>query len=343
MRLRAGVLFVGGSMAAASGAWAHHGSAPHFFMDRDVEIEGTVRSFEARNPHSFVNVEVAEEGGAVVVWRCELNSIASIRRAGIDESTFTPGARVRLTGHPARHGEHECYFRTAEFADGRVVSQGQVPPTALPQATAPAIEQTQIFGTWARKVVAAGGVAGPGMMQFLTPAGRAASAAYDAYRDDPARHCSPVSPQRLWGNPVQPVEITRDGDLILLRFEFMDAVRTVHLNAPAPPTNGPRTVLGSSSGRFEGETLVIETAHFAPGVVTQYAQTAPGEFAGVLHSDQYRLTERLRFNEATGELEVTWTHEDPLYFTGAQSGGPATFVRRPDLRVAPYNCVPDPL
>ena len=252
MRFGAGVLFVGGSMAAASGAWAHHGSAPHFFMDRDVEIAGTVRSFEARNPHSFVNVEVAEEGGAAVVWRCELNSIASIRRAGIDENTFTPGARVRLTGHPARHGEHECYFRTAEFADGRVVSQGQVPPTALPQATTPAIEQTQIFGTWARKVVAAGGVAGPGMMQFLTPAGRAASAAYDAYRDDPARHCSPVSPQRLWGNPVQPVEITRDGDVVVLRFEFMDAVRTVHLNAPAPPTNGPRTVLGSSSGRFEG-------------------------------------------------------------------------------------------
>ena len=128
MRLGAGVLCVGGSMAAASGAWAHHGSAPHFFMDRDVEIAGTVRSFEARNPHSFVNVEVAEEGGAAVVWRCELNSIASIRRAGIDESTFTPGARVRLTGHPARHGEHECYFRTAEFADGRVVSQGQVLP-----------------------------------------------------------------------------------------------------------------------------------------------------------------------------------------------------------------------
>ena len=248
MRLGAGVLFVGGSMAAASGAWAHHGSAPHFFMDRDVEIAGTVRSFEARNPHSFVNVEVAEEGGAAVVWRCELNSIASIRRAGIDESTFTPGARVRLTGHPARHGEHECYFRTAEFADGRVVSQGQVPPTALPQATAPAIEQTQLFGTWARKVVAAGGVAGPGMMQFLTPAGRAASAAYDAYRDDPARNCSPVSPQRLWGNPVQPVEITRDGDLIVLKFEFMDAVREVYLNRTAPPVDAPRTVLGASVG-----------------------------------------------------------------------------------------------
>jgi hypothetical protein len=341
MQRCASILFLWSALTAARGAWAHHGSAPHFFMDRDVEIAGTVRSFEARNPHSFVNVEVAGDGGAVVVWRCELNSIASIRRAGIDESTFAAGARVRVTGHPARHGEHECYFRSAEFADGRVVRQGDVPPTALPQAAAaPAVEQKQIFGTWARKAVAPGGVGGPGMLELLTPAGLAASAAYDPYRDDPARRCSPVSPQRLWGNPVQPLEITLEGDLILLRFEFMDAVRTVHLNASVPPTDGPRTVLGSSSGHFDGETLVIETAHFAPGVVTQYAQKAPGEFAGILHSDQYRLTERLRINES-GELEVTWTHEDPSYFTQAQNGGPATFVRRADLRVAPYNCVPD--
>jgi hypothetical protein len=277
-----------------------------------------------------------------VTWRCELNSIASIRRAGIDERTFTPGARVKVTGHPARHGAHECYFRAAEFADGRVVRQGEVPPTAQPQTAAPSIEQRHIFGTWARKAVTPGGVAGPGLLELLTPAGLAASQAYDPYRDDPARRCSPVGPQRLWGNPVQPVEITEEGDLIVLRFEFMDAVRTVHLNAAAPPTNGPRTVLGASSGRFDGDTLVIETAHFAPGVVTQYAQKAPGEFAGVLHSDQYRLTERLRVNDL-GELEVTWTHEDPLYFTRAQTGGPAVFVRRPDLRVAPYNCVPDPL
>jgi hypothetical protein len=341
--MKGSVLLVLGSTATVSAAWAHHGSAPHFFMDREIEITGTVRSFEARNPHSFVNVDVVAEGGEAVVWRCELNSIASIRRAGIDESTFAPGASVKLTGHPARHEEHECYFRAAEFADGRVVRQGDVPPTARPEAVGAAIEQTQIFGTWTRKVVAAGGVAGPGMMQFLTPAGRAASAGYDAYRDDPARHCSPVSPQRLWGNPVQPFEITRDGDRIVLKFEFMDAVRDVYLNRTAPPADAPRTVLGASVGRFEGDTLVVESSQFAPGVVTQYAQTAPGEFAGILHSDQYRMTERLRFNEATGELEVSWTHEDPLYFTQAQSGGPATFVRRPDLRVAPYNCVPDPL
>jgi hypothetical protein len=181
------------------------------------------------------------------------------------------------------------------------------------------------------------------MMQFLTPAGRAASAAYDAYRDDPARLCSPVSPQRLWANPAQPFEIVRDGDRVVLKYEFMDAVRVVHLNRDAPPADAARSVLGVSVGRFEGEALVIETSQFAPGVVTQYAQTAPGKFAGILHSDQYRMTERVSFNAVSGELVVSYTHEDPLYFTAPQTAAPATFVRRPDLRVAPYNCVPDPL
>ena len=127
MKKYLGALAALGALLAASAAWSHHGSAPHFFMDRNVEFAGTVRSFEARNPHSFVNVEVTE-GGETVLWRCELNSIASIRRAGIDENSFAVGSQVRLTGHPGRHDEHECYFRSATFADGRTVTQGQVPP-----------------------------------------------------------------------------------------------------------------------------------------------------------------------------------------------------------------------
>ena len=181
------------------------------------------------------------------------------------------------------------------------------------------------------------------MLQFLTPAGRAASAAYDPYRDDPARRCSPVSPQRLWANPAQPFEIVRDADRVVITYEFMDAVRVVHLNRSAAPADAERTELGVSVGRFEGETLVIETSQFAPGVVTQYAPTAPDQFAGILHSDQYRTTERISINAATGELDVAFTDEDPLYLISPQTAPPLNFVRRPDLRVAPYNCVPDPL
>ena len=152
-----------------------------------------------------------------------------------------------------------------------------------------------------------------------------------------------MSPQRLWANPAQPFEIVRDADRIVITYEFMDAVRVVHLNRSAAPADAERTELGVSVGRFEGETLVIETSQFAPGVVTQYAPTAPGQFAGILHSDQYRTTERISINAATGELDVAFTHEDPLYLISPQTAPPLNFGRRPDLRVAPYNCVPDPL
>jgi uncharacterized protein DUF6152 len=323
---------------APATASAHHGSAAHFDEGRRIEIVGVVRAFEARNPHSFLYIDVADERGETVAWRCEFNSIASTRRAGVDENSFTPGESIRVVGHPARRDAHECFFLRAELGDGRTVSL----PSWTPQPTglAPLVEQDGIFGTWVRKSLSDGG---PRMLNFLTEAGRAAVAAYDPVRDDPVRRCSPVNPTRLWSNPVQPSEIVDEGDRIVMRFEFMDAVREVFLTSAAVhPADGPRTVLGHSIGRWEGDTLVIETENFSEGVVSQYADTGDGRFSGILHSDEYRLTERLTVNPQTGELEVRWTHEDPKYFTRAFSGGPTTLVRRPDLRVNDYDCEPDP-
>src|SRR5690606_22593616 len=102
------------------------------------------------------------------------------------------------------------------------------------------------------------------------------------------------------------------------------------------------SVLGHSIGRFDGAALVIDTARFTPGVITQYTEDAQGNLAGVLHSDAYRVTERLAVDPASGELHVTWVHEDPKWFTRTFRGGPIVFVRRSDLQVGEYNCQPDP-
>lgn len=318
----------------AATASAHHGAAPHFELNRRIEIVGTVRTFEARNPHSFLYIEVADESGETVVWRCEFNSIASTRRAGVDERAFTPGEPIRVVGNPARRDPRECFFLRAELGDGRTVYL----PSWTPQPTgrAPHVEQDGIFGTWVRKSLSGGGRR---PLDFLSDAGRAAAATYDPIRDDPVRRCSPVNPLRLWSNPVQPSEIVDEGDRIVMRFEFMDAVREVFMTTAVHPTDRPRTVLGHSIGRWEGGTLVIETANFLPGVVSQYARVgADRRLSGILHSDKYRLTERLVVNPETGELEVRWTHEDPKFFTRPLSGGPTTLARRPDLRVGDYNC-----
>ena len=328
-----------GCVVATASSYGHHGSAPHFEMSRNIEIRGTVQRFEARNPHSFVHVDVTDESGRTVAWRCELNSIASVRRLGIDESTFTAGEQIRIVGHPARRDAHECYFREAELADGRIVRATESAERAT-AAAKPAVVQKGVLGTWVRKNTAGGGVGAPRILDFLTDAGREAVAGYDAFRDDPALRCSPVGPTRLWGNPVQPFEIREEGSRIVLAFEFMDAVREVQMDTAAHPQGGPRTVLGHSVGRWDGGALLLDTANFAPGVVTQYAQTGGDQYSGVLHSDAYHITERLALNE-NGDLEVTWTHEDAKYFTRAFDGGPATFERRPDLAVGRYECERD--
>ena len=63
------------------------------------------------------------------------------------------------------------------------------------------------------------------MMQFLTPAGEKAVAAYDPFKDDPTFRCDPVAVRRVWGAPGTPLEIVRDGNDVVLRHEWMDVRR----------------------------------------------------------------------------------------------------------------------
>jgi hypothetical protein len=43
------------------------------------------------------------------------------------------------------------------------------------------------------------------MINFLTPAGAAAVAAYDPFKDDPTFRCDPVAIRRVWGAPGTPL------------------------------------------------------------------------------------------------------------------------------------------
>ncbi len=63
----------------------------------------------------------------------------------------------------------------------------------------------------------------------LTPEAARIRDSYDLLTDDPAYECSPASVNRVWSNPV-PIEIEQLPDRVILRYEYMDAVRTVYLN-----------------------------------------------------------------------------------------------------------------
>jgi hypothetical protein len=338
----------------AAPALAHHSDAPHYLVDETVELTGVVAEWRLINPHALLTLEV-EEGEAARSYECETNGPAFVRRAGLAPEDVKAGDRVTVTAAPGRNDPRLCLMRAITLADGRVVRfQGGA---GAPPAPPPVALNGSIYGVWAPMgggpprptgALAQGEVRAIAnrdpLLDHLTAEGRAATAAYDPYRDDPARRCSPVNPRRLWNAVGTPTEIAREGETIVIRHEFMDGVRTVHLDETSHPADGERTVLGHSIGRFEGDVLVIDTAHFAPGVIQQYVLDAEGALSGVVHSDAFTFHERVRFIPESSELEVTYSYADPKYY---EAGAPYPEITRryrtsPEP-VAPFDCVPDEL
>jgi len=320
-------------------ALAHHSFAPHFDSSKPVSISGTVTRYEARNPHSYLHVEAVDENGRTREYVCESHGVTQLTRNGLPPAMFKAGTQLRISGSQSRRSPYMCFFDTVELADGRRLSvNGQ--PSAAPTASAASKGRKDIFGVWMLAPIPNRSTSGPQpMMQFLTPAGQKAVAAYDPFKDDPAYRCDPVGIRRVWGAPGTPLQISRDGANVVLRHEWMDVRRVVQINAKEHPKTGTRGSLGHSIGRFEGDTLVIETANFPIGVLNQYVEQPGQPTKGLLHSAALQVVERIRLDPETGRLVVEIDQTDPEFFTQPFPRGRLEYVAS-SLTLEPFNCSP---
>jgi hypothetical protein len=335
-RLAATLTVVIGALAGGD-AQAHHSFAPHFDSGKPVSISGTVKEYEARNPHSYIHIDSVDENGRTREYVCESHGVTQLSRNGITPQMLKVGTKIRVTGSLSRHSQYMCFFDAVEFADGRNLSVNG-PRGADRPAAAPLPPRKDIFGTWLLAPIANRSTSGPQpMIELLTPAGEKAVAAYDPFRDDPTFRCDPVAIRRVWGAPGTPLSITRDGDSVVLRYEWMDVKRVVQLNATTHPKNGPRTSLGHSIGRFEGDTLVVETANYAAGVLNQYVEQPGRPTRGLLHSAALTSIERIRLDPARQRLVVEIDMADPDFFTKPFPRGTLEYAPS-DLKIEPFNC-----
>ena len=109
----------------------------------------------------------------------------------------------------------------------------------------------------------------------------------------------------------------------------MDVERVVHINVDEVPDDIPRSELGYSIGRFDGDDLIIESSNFSAGFM----------HSGILRSEEFELTERLSIDPNTGDLLVTFTMRDPVYFTDTLDG--TRIMLRTQMQIRPYDCVPE--
>jgi len=95
--------------------FAHHAFYSVYDRDKTVKIEGTLKEFIWRNPHSFVRVEAQDEKGEVQSWVIEWAAPAQLTEKGVSSNTLRPGDKVVVTGHPGRVAEiHRMQLQKVE-------------------------------------------------------------------------------------------------------------------------------------------------------------------------------------------------------------------------------------
>ncbi|MBF8301520.1 MAG: hypothetical protein HW394_1890 [Acidobacteria bacterium] len=89
-------------LAGADRVFAHHSFSATYDSSQKVEIEGVVKEFVWRNPHSFMRIDVTDKDGAIKTWALEWGSTNDLTQAQITRTTLKPGDKLVVTGEAAR-------------------------------------------------------------------------------------------------------------------------------------------------------------------------------------------------------------------------------------------------
>ena len=148
-------------------------------------------------------------------------------------------------------------------------------------------------------------------------------------KNDLSRCVPPGTPRMMWA--PMPMLILQTPRKITFVQEYQHLLRHIYMDEPLPDAaDVDPTFMGESVGRWDGDTLVIDT-------IGLHEQTMLDR-DGMPHSDSLRVTERLRLIDGGKGLEDSVTFDDPQTFTGKWTAR-VVFERKPGVRLKEYNCV----
>lgn len=303
------------AICAATPVAAHH-SAKIFDPDTVLALPGTVTRFSWTNPHTYIYVETAGENGKPVEWELETDAIPILVRSGWSRDSFTPGERVLVRARPDRNRERRhALLVSIEKADGAVMSARSYflarpdDPSSLPRAT-------DFSGRWELRFEDYGAFYAAWGALKVTEKGAAAIAAYDVRLDSPAAQCiAPPLPAILVAPYLNEVEIRADA--IVIRNERFNAERIIYTDGRGHPEGGTRTNQGHSIGRWQGDTLVVDTALFADHRAPISGQQGN---EGVPSGATKHTVERIRLSDDRTRLQIDFIIEDPEYLAEPLNG-----------------------
>jgi hypothetical protein len=315
-------------------AGAHHATAAAFDQSQVVEITGEITEVRWQNPHIRFKLQADAATGDGALWEIETNSVSIVSRFGLSADLIEPGTQVRVAGNPGRGADNQLWLRNALLSDGREILFGasylprwseRTVGTDVRGAITPDLTGSLgIFRVWTSL---GGGGALWNESYPLTPAAAAVRARFDPVRDDPTLNCAPKGMPLIMEQPY-PMEII-DGDAeIVLRLEEYDTVRRIAMIDGASVEDRSPNLLGHSVGRWDKETLVVETTgidypHF--------------DKTGIRQSTAVRTVERFTLSDDGSRLDYEMTVTDPETFTEPVVLT-KSWVWRPNDEVRPYDC-----
>ena len=164
--------------------------------------------------------------------------------------------------------------------------------------------------------------------------------AADALREDAEIKCYLPGVPRMMYMPY-PVQIVQSDSTMLMLSEFATAARTIYMNSDArPPAD---TWMGWSNGRWDGETLVVDSKGFMGSTVGALDQEGAVHVrfldrAGNYHTDGLHVVERIR-RTGPDHLLYQATIEDPNVYTRPWTISMPLYRRlEPNMQLGEFKC-----
>jgi hypothetical protein len=160
----------------------------------------------------------------------------------------------------------------------------------------------------------------------LTPKAEALRAAYRAPEDSEAANCLPPGMPAIMTQPY-PMEFLLTPGKVTIVIEAYTQVRHIYTDGRPLPAEPNPEFHGTSIGRWEKDTLVVDTVGFSP--LTRIT-------AGVPPSDKMRIVERFRLTDPdTMSIETTITDPENLL---APYTTTSTLRRHREWTITEYIC-----
>ena len=135
---------------------------------------------------------------------------------------------------------------------------------------------------------------------------------YESGKDeiDPTYNCFPPGMPRIFTG-IRPFEIHQLPKVVLMLFESDHWIRRIHMDGRGHPDGYPTTWMGHSIGKWEGDTLVVDTSNL----------DARSWLDGLGHpmSEALRVEERIRRPNQT-TLEINFRFDDPKTYSKPWNG-----------------------